>query len=106
MENIRASAAKANVNVRIDAEIKELATQMLDSMGLDQTTAIDMFFRQIVAQRRLPFQPVLPPTLDEQIVAAILKSGPKQVTIETGADGSLRIDPALHPELYDWAVNG
>ena len=106
MPDIRTSAAKANVNVKIDAEIKELATQLLGRMGLDQTTAIDMFFRQIIAQRRLPFQPILPPTLDEQIAAAILKSNPRQVTLEADAQGNLRIDPALHPELYDWAVNG
>ena len=39
---------KANVNVKIDADVKELATQLLERMGLDQTTAIDIFFRQII----------------------------------------------------------
>ena len=97
---------KANVNVKIDADVKERATELLGRMGLDQTTAIDMFFRQVIAQRRLPFQPILPPTLDEQIAAAIFKSNPRQVTLEADADGNLRIDPTVHPELYDWAVNG
>jgi len=56
---------KANVNVKIDKHIKELAVKLLDRMGLDQTTAIEMFYRQIITERRLPFQPVVTPTLDE-----------------------------------------
>ena len=35
---------KANVNVKVDADVKELATQLLERMGLDQTTAIKIFF--------------------------------------------------------------
>ena len=51
--------AKSNVNVKIDAEVKEKASKLLSCMGLDQTTAIEMFFRQIIAERRLPFQPIV-----------------------------------------------
>jgi hypothetical protein len=43
------SNIKANVNVNIDSEIIDFATQLLERMGLDQTTAIDIFFRQIIA---------------------------------------------------------
>jgi len=58
---------KSNVNVKIDADVKELAIQLLARMGLDQTTAIDMFYRQIITERRLPFQPTAPPTPDERL---------------------------------------
>jgi len=51
------SINKTNVNVKIDAWVKESATILLDRMGIDQTTAIDMFYRQIIAEQRLPFQP-------------------------------------------------
>ena len=50
---------KTSVNVKIDKGVKELATQLLDRMGIDQTTAIDMFYRQIIMERRLPFQPAV-----------------------------------------------
>ncbi|MDR1837706.1 MAG: type II toxin-antitoxin system RelB/DinJ family antitoxin, partial [Treponema sp.] len=43
---------KSKVNVKIDKNVKELATQLLERMGLDQTTAIDMFYRQIITERR------------------------------------------------------
>ena len=97
---------KANVNVKIDSDVKELATNLLERMGLDQTTAIDMFFRQIIAERRLPFQPVVTPTLDEQIIAAAVKSAPKMVELTTDKNGNIQINKKLHQEIYDWAVNG
>ena len=97
---------KANVNVRIDSNIKELASKLLDRMGLDQTTAIEMFYRQIIAERRLPFQPVVTPTLDEQITAAIIKNNPKMVELATDENGNILVYKKLHPEIYNWAVNG
>jgi len=97
---------KSNINVKIDAEIKEQAAQLLGRMGIDQTTAIDMFFRQIIAERRLPFQPVVNLTLDEQIVAAALKNNLKKVELTTDTDGNILVDKEKNPEIYDWAVNG
>jgi len=97
---------KANVNVRIDSNIKELASKLLDRMGLDQTTAIEMFYRQIIAERRLPFQPVVTSTLDEQIAATAIKNNQKMVELATDENGNILIDKKLHPEIYDWAVNG
>ena len=97
---------KTNVNVRIDSNIKELATVLLERMGLDQTTAIDMFFRQIIAERGLPFQPVVTPTLDEQIAAAAIKRTPKVVELETDKNGNILVNKKTHKEIYDWAVNG
>ena len=97
---------KANVNVKIDADIKELATQLLERMGLDQTTAIDIFFRQIITERRLPFQPVVNPTLEERIAAAALERTPKRVKLEADEAGNVLLDKELHPDIYDWAENG
>ena len=100
------SNSKVNVNVKIDADIKQLATTLLLRMGLDQTTAIDMFFRQVIAERRLPFQPVVTPTLDEQISSAALKKTQKTTELKVDKDGNILVDKKLHPEIYDWAVNG
>ena len=97
---------KSNINVKIDTDVKEVAIQLLGRMGIDQTTAIDMFFRQIIAERRLPFQPVVSPSLDEQIVVAALRTKPKEITLTADAEGKLIVDKKLYPELYDWAANG
>lgn len=83
---------KSNVNVKIDSDVKERATQLLECIGIDQTTAIDMFYRQIIVERRLPFQPVAAPTLDEQIIAAALKNNPKRVELGADTDGNIIVD--------------
>ena len=97
---------KSNVNVKIDADVKKLAIALLGRMGLDQTTAIDMFFRQIIAEHRLPFQPIVTPTLDEQIIAAAIKNTKKKIELTADEKGNIIVDSELHPEVYDWAVNG
>jgi DNA-damage-inducible protein J len=97
---------KSNVNVKIDTEVKEQATQLLGRMGIDQTTAIDMFFRQVIAERRLPFQPIVNLTLDEQIIAAALNGKHKRISLAADSNGNILIDKDKNPEIYDWAVNG
>ena len=97
---------KAHINIDIDADINELATLFLERMGLDQTTAIDMFFRQIIAERRLPFQPIVNPSLDEQVVAAIFRRNPKKVKLEVDETGNVIVDKELYPDIHDWAENG
>jgi DNA-damage-inducible protein J len=97
---------KSSVNVKIDTYVKNHATQLLERMGLDQTTAIDMYYRQIIAERRLPFQPVVIPTLDEQLVAALEKAPVVEYALSTDERGNLLIDKDAHPDLYDWAVHG
>lgn len=44
---------KSYVNVKIDADVKVRAAQLLGRVGLDQTTAIDVFYGQIIAEHRL-----------------------------------------------------
>ena len=44
--------------------------------------------------------------LDEQIIAAALKSNPKKIELKADADGNILVDKEKHPEVYDWAVNG
>ena len=98
--------SKVSVNVKIDADVKDTATLFLSRMGIDMTTAVDMFFRQIIAERQLPFQPKVMPTLDEQLAAVIEKRRPQAVRLEVDENGTILVDKNLHPDLYDWAVNG
>ena len=83
-----------------------MALYFFERMGLDQTTAIDIFFRQIISEKRLPFQPVVNPTLDEQITAAAFRKNPKRVKLEADTDGNIVLDKEQHSEIYDWAANG
>jgi DNA-damage-inducible protein J len=44
------------VQIRIDQSIKEEAERILKSMGLSPAMAIDIFYRQIIFQRKMPFE--------------------------------------------------
>ena len=44
-----------NINIRVDNEIKKEAQDIFSTMGLDMTTAINVFLRQVIQQRSIPF---------------------------------------------------
>jgi DNA-damage-inducible protein J len=45
----------SNINIRTDSDIKSQAQQIFETLGLDMTTAINLFLRQTVRERDLPF---------------------------------------------------
>ena len=45
----------ANINVRTDAELKTQAQRIFESIGLDLSTAVNLFLRQTVKVNDLPF---------------------------------------------------
>jgi len=45
----------SNINIRVDNEIKAKAQDVFASLGLDMTTAINIFLRQAICQHGLPF---------------------------------------------------
>jgi DNA-damage-inducible protein J len=47
---------KARLNVNLDRELKQKTAQALDELGLDFTTAITVYFKQIVNKRKIPFE--------------------------------------------------
>ena len=48
-------AKTANLYTRIDPELKEQAEYILNSLGLPPSSAITMFYKQVVLQQELPF---------------------------------------------------
>lgn len=48
--------ATVNMSIRMDTELKKQAEAMLSDMGLNMTTAMNMFLRQVVRQGRIPFE--------------------------------------------------
>ena len=58
--------ATANVQVRMDADLKQSAEDTFKSMGLTMSSAITMFCRQVVNQGRIPFGIVAGSTPNEE----------------------------------------
>lgn len=55
-----ALAKTANVNVRIQENIKKQAEDILEMIGIPRATAIDMFYRQIILNKGIPFSLTIP----------------------------------------------
>ena len=53
-------AKSANLYARIEPEIKEQAQKILSTLGISASNAINMFYKQIILQRGLPFEVKIP----------------------------------------------
>ena len=50
----------ANVTARVEPEIKEQAEAVMAKLGIPVSTAINMFYREIILWNGLPFRPSVP----------------------------------------------
>ena len=50
------TVASANINIRVDGNVKNQAQDLFASMGLDMTTAINIFLRQSIQKKAIPFE--------------------------------------------------
>jgi len=48
------------MSIRLDSEVKEQAQQVFNHLGMDMTTAINIFLRQCILHGGLPFAIELP----------------------------------------------
>jgi addiction module RelB/DinJ family antitoxin len=53
-------ARTATVFARVEPEVKEQAEIVLERLGIPMSNAVDMFLRQVVIQRGIPFEMKLP----------------------------------------------
>jgi addiction module RelB/DinJ family antitoxin len=50
----------ANLYVRIEPDVKEQAESILSELGIPASNAINMFYKQIILNRGLPFEVKIP----------------------------------------------
>lgn len=46
----------ANLNIRTDKEVKLAAEKIFEALGLNMTTAVNMFLRQTIRENGIPFE--------------------------------------------------
>lgn len=75
-------AKSANLYARIEPDVKEQAESILAALGIPASNAINMFYKQIILHRGMPFEVKLPPlhpadisTLSEAQLTAELEKG-------------------------------
>lgn len=72
----------ANINVRIDENVKREAESIFEQLGLNASTAINIFYKQVIRTKSIPFELKLE-VPNETTIAAIeegeklLKDGEK-----------------------------
>ncbi len=62
-----------NLNIRTDSDIKAQAEKLFDALGLNMTTAVNIFLRQAIRENGIPFEVKL--------------SVPNDVTVSAIAEG-------------------
>ena len=58
-----------NISIRMDVELKKQAEQLFSDLGMNMTTAFNIFLRQAVRQQRIPFDIALKVPNTETIAA-------------------------------------
>ena len=64
---------QTNLNIRTDAEVKTAAEQIFDALGLNLSTAVNIFLRQAIRQGGLPFEVKL--DIPNETTAAAIAEG-------------------------------
>ncbi|MCD8037881.1 MAG: type II toxin-antitoxin system RelB/DinJ family antitoxin [Lachnospiraceae bacterium] len=65
------SAKSANLYARIEPEVKEEAETILSTLGISASNAINMFYKQIILNRGLPFAVKIPANVNPVNVAEL-----------------------------------
>ena len=97
---------KSTVNVKINTKVKEEAVTLLANMGIDQTTAIEMYYRKIIAVKALPFRPEPIQSNSEQLLSAVKSKSIPNIKLHADKNGYAVVDTDKHPELLEWVAEG
>ncbi|MEG2543778.1 MAG: type II toxin-antitoxin system RelB/DinJ family antitoxin [Longicatena sp.] len=55
------ASKSANLYARIEPDVKEQAESILSALGIPASNAINMFYKQIILRRGIPFDVKIPP---------------------------------------------
>lgn len=63
----------AQINLRIDDDVKKGAEQTFDDIGLSMTAAINVFLKKVARERRIPFELSADPFYSKSNMAHLLR---------------------------------
>ena len=61
-----------HIHVRIDDDTKKQAQQIFNDMGLDISTAVNIFIKQVIRNRSFPFLPSADPFYSDSNMAHLM----------------------------------
>ena len=92
------TAKTANVVARVEPEVKAQAEHILERLGISSSTAIDMFYRQIVFTNGIPFRPAIPakdPKARDEMTRAEFDTAMEKGLLQAKTDQSVPVDEAF-----------
>ena len=81
--------ATTNLNIRTDKEIKDQAERIFFELGLNMTTAINMFLRTTIRENGIPFSLKL--DVPNEITAAAIEEG-RRIASDNNVKGYNNMD--------------
>ena len=101
-EELTMTQKSANIYARIEPDIKKQAEDILSSLGVSASSAINMFYKQIILKKGIPFdvtlnsnKPVDISLMSEEELSAELEKGYNQI-----AEGKVRSAKEAFADLY------
>ena len=61
----------STVNARVETATKDEANEIFENLGLNMTTAVNMFLKQVVNRRAIPFEIAEQPSYNAKTLASI-----------------------------------
>ena len=53
---MREKKERTTISVRVDKETKEKFREVVENMGLDISTAIKIFMKEVIKEKKIPFE--------------------------------------------------
>ena len=78
------ASATTNISIRMDRELKERAEEFFNEVGMNMTTAFNVFIRQTLREGRIPFQ-ISVDRPNEETIAALLEG--ERLAYDTSVKG-------------------
>jgi DNA-damage-inducible protein J len=86
-------ADTTNLSIRLDRELKDEADQIFNAMGMSLTTAITVFVRQVVRQKKIPFEISLSNSDDRTIAMRDAMAASERIWRNAARNGTDKMSP-------------
>ena len=81
--------ATTNLNIRVDKDIKDQADKIYSELGMNMTTAINMFLRTTIREHGIPFSLKL--DVPNEVTAAAIEEG-RRIASDSSVKGYTNMD--------------
>lgn len=81
--------ATTNLNIRVDKDIKDQADRIYSELGMNMTTAINMFLRTTIREQGIPFSLKL--DVPNEVTAAAIEEG-RHLASDSSVKGYTNMD--------------